>query len=249
MSIPAIMLAAGKGTRLRPLTDQIPKCMVPIMGRPLLDFWVTACHKAGFGPIIINTHYLADQVEQYVRQSPLSKSVVLVHEKELLGTGGTILALKKLLHGTFFVAHSDNLSVFDMANFLTAHANRPQGCLMTMLLFETPTPESCGIVSLDNQGVVQEFHEKVPGIKETSANGAVYLMEPEVLPLLENCGTENPDISLDLVPQCLGQIFTFKDVAYHRDIGTVKSYTVAQKEFAALQSPHNDLESSGYLQK
>ena len=249
MSIPAILLAAGKGTRLRPLTDHIPKCMVPIRGRPLLDFWITACHKAGFGPIIINTHHLAGQVEQYVQKSPLNKEVVLVYEEELLGTGGTILALKKLLHGTIFVAHADNLSVFDMANFLTAHANRPQGCLMTMLLFETPTPESCGIVSLDNQGVVQEFHEKLPGIRETSANGAVYLMEPEVLPLLENCGTENPDISLDLIPQCLGQIFSFKDVAYHRDIGTVKSYTVAQKEFAALQSPHNDLDSSGYLQK
>ena len=249
MSIPAILLAAGKGTRLRPLTDHIPKCMVPISGRALLDFWITSCHEAGFGPIIINTHYLADQVEQYVHKSPLSKNVVLVYEKELLGTGGTILALKKMLRGTFFVAHADNLSVFDMAKFLTAHSNRPQGCLMTMLLFETPTPESCGIVSLDSRGVVQEFHEKVPGIKETSANGAVYLMEPEVLPLLENCRTENPDISLDLIPQCLGKIFTFKDVAYHRDIGTVKSYIAAQKEFAALQSPHNDLDSPGYLQK
>ena len=147
MSIPAILLAAGKGTRLRPLTDHTPKCMVPIMGRPLLDYWITACHKAGFGPIIINTYHLADQVEQFVRQSPLSESVVLVHEKELLGTGGTILALKQLLSGTFFVAHADNLSVFDMAKFLTAHANRPQGCLMTMLLFETPTPESCRLFS------------------------------------------------------------------------------------------------------
>ena len=235
MPIPAILLAAGKGTRLRPLTDSIPKCLAPINGRPLLDFWITACHEAKFAPIIINTHYLADLVREHVRNSPLGRHIVLTHEKELLGTGGTILALKSRLDkGTFFVAHADNLSVFDMEKFLAAHAGRPRGCLMTMLLFETPTPESCGIVSLDSQGVVQEFHEKTPGIKGTSANGAVYLMEPEVLPLLGNRGTANPDISLDLIPQCLGRIYTFQDVAYHRDIGTMESFIAAQKYVTEL---------------
>lgn len=237
MQIPAILLAAGRGTRLRPLTDSIPKCLAPINGRPLLDFWITACHEAKFAPIIINTHHLADQVREHVQNSSLGRHIELVHEKELLGTGGTILALKKRLNkGTFFVAHADNLSFFDMKKFQAAHASRPKGCIMTMLLFETPTPESCGIVSLDNQGVVQKFHEKVAGITSTSANGAVYLMEPDVLPLLMDCKTDTPDISLDLIPQCLGRIYTFQDVAYHRDIGTMESFNAAQKDFAEYVS-------------
>ncbi len=236
MSIPAVLLAAGKGTRLRPLTTTTPKCLVPINGRPLLDIWLETCVSAEFDPIIINTHYMAESVIKYIHQSIFSQKVLLSHENKLLGTGGTLLAQSEILqNGTFFVAHADNLSVFDMESFLSVHARRPVECIMTMLLFETPTPESCGIVKIDSRGIVQEFYEKKPGVIGNLANGAVYLMEPEVLSLLRRCAEPYPDISLDLIPLCMRRILSFHDVLYHRDIGTMESYIAAQHEFSELQ--------------
>lgn len=242
MPIPALLLAAGKGTRLRPLTDSIPKCLAPIGGRPLLDFWLATCVSAGFSPIIVNTHYLASQVHSYVNASPFSSHVILEHEEQLLGTGGTLLKNVQLLqNGSFFVAHADNFSIFDMDAFIMTHKTRPSECAMTMLLFHTSEPESCGIVSLDSRGIVQEFHEKKPGVKGNLANGAIYMMEPEILTDLRSTLSAQPDISLDLLPRYLGRIFTFSDVNYHRDIGTMASLAIARKDYstgAIWEKPH-----------
>jgi len=233
-SLPALLLAAGKGTRLEPLTLSVPKCLVPIAGRPLLDFWLSLCSGAGCTPIIVNTHHLADQVRAHVETSSWADQVLLRHEEALLGTGGTLLACRHLLEkGPFLVAHADNLSLFSLQDFWVAHRQRPDGCLMTMMLFETPSPESCGIVDLDAAGRVRAFHEKVPNPPGRLANGAVYIMEPEVLDLLADCGRPQPDLSLDLVPLCLNRIAVFQNTVYHRDIGVPSSYALAQREFPA----------------
>ncbi len=234
MSIPAVLLAAGMGTRLRPLTDSTPKCLVPIAGRPLLDFWLEACVDAGFYPIIVNTHHLANQVHEYVCRSSFARHVLLAHEEQLLGTGGTLLRHAEVLqNGPFFVAHADNLSIFALKAFVAAHGMRPDCCAMTMLLFNTTEPESCGIVSLDEIGIVRAFHEKQAGVKGTLANGAVYMMESEILAALRTIPSSHPDLSLDLIPLYLGRIFTFSEVAYHRDIGTSASLARARKDYAA----------------
>lgn len=87
----ALLLAAGFGTRLLPLTERLPKCLVPINGRPLLDYWLENLLKGGVEEVIINTHYLAPLVHQFLNQSSWSSRVTIVHEERLLGTGGTIL--------------------------------------------------------------------------------------------------------------------------------------------------------------
>ena len=86
----AILLAGGYGTRLRPLTLDVPKCLVPIKGRPLLDYWIELLVGNGFDVIIVNTHWLPDQVREYVKASKWRDRISLVHEPVLLGTGGTI---------------------------------------------------------------------------------------------------------------------------------------------------------------
>src|SRR5690242_16196932 len=88
----ALLLAAGMGTRLRPLTDSVPKAMVDIAGRPLLDRWLAMLFAGGIERVLVNTHYLAPVVENFVRSSRWSGSVDLVDEKLLLGTGGTLMA-------------------------------------------------------------------------------------------------------------------------------------------------------------
>jgi Nucleoside-diphosphate-sugar pyrophosphorylase involved in lipopolysaccharide biosynthesis/translation initiation factor 2B, gamma/epsilon subunits (eIF-2Bgamma/eIF-2Bepsilon) len=230
--LPALLLAAGLGTRLSPITDAIPKCLVPINGIPLLGIWLDMLGSAGMEPLIVNTHHFADRVADFVKAGRWREKTVLAHEPELLGTGGTLLANRRAYRDeTVLVIHADNLSSFDVAAFVKRHDQRPASCVMTMMLFRTPTPESCGIVELDDRGVVGAFHEKVDNPPGNLANAAVYLMEREALDILAAQGKEKPDISLDLLPRCLGKMYTWENQGYHRDIGTPESYAAALREY------------------
>jgi mannose-1-phosphate guanylyltransferase len=227
----ALLLAAGLGTRLRPLTDVMPKCLVRIKGRPLLDFWLEMLTEAGIGPLLVNLHHLPEQVREYVATSRFRDNVVLVYEHSLLGTGGTILANSVFFSdGPFMVIHADNYSRFDVRAFVECHRARPPGCEITMLTFTTDAPQSCGIVELDNRNVVVGFHEKVAHPPGSLANGAVYIMNCSILQSLRSLNKQVIDISTDVIPANLGRICTYHNDCYHRDIGTCESLSIALKE-------------------
>lgn len=230
----ALLLAAGLGTRLRPLTEKMPKCLVPIRGKPLLAYWLDLLLPAGIERVLVNTHYLPQAVQAFVAASPWRSRVDLVHEDVLLGTGGTVLANGDFFQGqAFLVAHADNLTRFDVAAFRARHARRPPGCAMTMMTFDTDAPQSCGIVEQDGDGIVRAFHEKVPNPPGRRANGAVYIFEPEVLDFLRALRKPLADLSLDVIPAFLGRIATFHNAVYHRDIGNLESLARAEGEFPA----------------
>ncbi len=217
----AILLAAGLGTRLRPLTDSVPKCLVPIGDRPLLGYWWDALAKAGITDILINLHHLADQVRSYVEARPDSQNITLVYEKELLGTAGTIRK-----NADFFkkeqvmVIHADNFCTADLKKFIVAHDRRPAGTEITMMTFITDQPESCGIVETNSFGVVTAFHEKVASPPGNVANGAVYIFEPSVVKAITTMTSAPLDISRDVIPKYLGKIFAWPTNAIHIDVGT-----------------------------
>lgn len=228
----ALLLAAGLGTRLRPLTNTIPKCMVSINNKPLLQHWIENLMAVGVDEFVINTHYFHEQVEAFIEKHPYKNSIHLVYEKELLNTGGTLLANKEYLKDeAFLFIHADNVSVCDYNAFIEAHILRPIGTEITMMLFETDTPQSCGIVKLDDNGVVQEFHEKVQNPPSNLANGAVYICESSVFEFLESLNKKEIDFSLDVLPHYMGRINTFLNDVYHRDIGTIESYEKACEDF------------------
>src|SRR5450631_4412409 len=111
----ALLLAAGLGSRLLPLTATTPKCLVTIDGRPLLEYWLELLFDAGIERVLINTHWLAGQVHDYVNASRWAASIDLVHEAALLGTGGTVLANRSWFQEQpFLLAHADNLTDFDV---------------------------------------------------------------------------------------------------------------------------------------
>ncbi len=224
----AFLLAAGLGTRLRPLTDTIPKCMVPIKGKPLLGYWLDMLFASKIiQSAIINTHYLHEKVEDFVSASPYRKKIELVYEKELLGTAGTIFRHQRLFdESPLMLIHADNYSVFNVDAFVSAHENRPQNCRMTMMTFSTDMPETCGIVDLDERGVVRAFYEKITNPPGNLANGAVYILEKEIL---DDLDPDVFDFSTQVVPRYMGCIYTFENKTYHRDIGTPESYLKAQK--------------------
>ena len=227
----ALLLAAGVGARLRPITDSIPKCLVPIQGRPLLEYWLEFLVKGGISPILINLHYMAEKVQEYIETSPYKEHIQSIHEKKLLGTGGTLLANRDFFKAeTFLVIYADNLSKFDLQEFIKHHQNRPRHCEITMMTFHSPTPQSCGIVELDQAGVLQAFHEKVEEPPTNLANAAVYLFEPSIFEELEKKPGQSFDISKDIIPYFVGKIYTYFNFGYHRDIGTPESLNEAQKE-------------------
>ena len=228
----ALLLAGGLGTRLRPVTDFIPKCLVPVHGKPLLDYWLENLSAAGVDEFLINTSYLSGQVLAWREKSRFREKITLVHEKELLNTGGTLLANKSFFDKeAFFLVHADNLSFCDFNAFIARHKNRPKTCELTMMTFQTDTPSSCGIVELDEKGIVQHFFEKVKNPPSNLANGAVYICEPTLFAYLKSLHKSEIDFSLDVLPHFMGKIYTYENRVYHRDIGTVTSYALAQIEY------------------
>ncbi|CCK81671.1 nucleotidyltransferase family protein [Desulfobacula toluolica] len=228
----ALLLSAGFGTRLRPLTEFIPKCLVPIKGKPLMEYWLDMLCREKITPVMVNLHYLSKKVEDYIATSPYREFVTTVYEESLLGTGGTLLKNRHFFDKeSVFMAHGDNLSLFDLTDFVKSHDSRPGHCEMTMMTFETDTPQSCGIVELDSDNVVCAFHEKVDHPPGNLANGAVYILEPSVLDFLDSLGKKVIDFSTEVLPHYIGRIKTFHNSRYHRDIGTMESYRKAQNDF------------------
>jgi len=238
----ALLLAAGLGTRLRPLTHHLPKCLVPIHGRPLLDYWMETLVHHGIDQVLINTHHLAPLVCRFLERSSWMPWVTLVDEPSLLGTGGTLLKNREFFRDEpMLVAHADNLTIFDAEDFLASHGRRPEGTEMTMMLFEADDPRSCGIVELDRCGIVQAFHEKVAEPPGNLANAAVYVFEPTVFKLLERKQAPEVDLSTEVIPYLHGKINTYKNTAYHRDIGNMASWREANQYFPVKPATSKNL--------
>jgi mannose-1-phosphate guanylyltransferase len=186
----------------------------------------------GVERILINTHYLPDVVREFVKVSPRRDSIDLVNEDTLLGTGGTVLKNREFLEGgPFMVVHADNLTRFDVRAFILAHDRRPAEIDITMMTFNTDTPQSCGIVELDKRGVVIRLHEKVAHPPSNHANAAVYIFEPSVIDFLSSFNKAVIDISTEVLPRYMGRMQAFHNSDYHRDIGTPESLALAEREF------------------
>ena len=229
--ISALLLAAGVGTRLQPLTDKLPKCLMPIGGIPLLEHWLSLLYRTDIHNVLINTHHHKAMVEEFLLRARFNKWVKSTHEPKLLGTAGTLRQNASFFKGkTVLLAHADNWINCNFSDFLDFHVNRrPDKTIITMMTFRTTKPKTCGIVELDPEGVVQKFHEKVTEPPGNLANGAVYLLEPEVIDwLLEK--SDATDFSIDVVPAFLGRIATWENTKIHRDIGTINSLRSAQND-------------------
>ena len=231
----AILLAAGLGTRLRPITDTVPKCMVNINGKPLLGYWFNLLDSDQIDAIYINTHYFPDLVEEYCTLNNPANNISLFYEARLLGTGGTLLKIKNLINDEpFFMAHADNLSKFDVDDFISAHEKRPSGTEITMMTFITDDPSSCGILQLNEKGIVTEIFEKIDNAPGNIANAAVYIMQPSILVFLESLNKEFIDFSTDVLPFFVGKINTYLNGGYHRDIGTPRSLELACRDMESI---------------
>ena len=227
----AILLAAGKGKRLRPYTLHTPKCLMKINDIPLLYIWLTRLSDVGINNFLINTHYLSDKVNDFILKSKFAKNVFLKHEVKLLGTAATLINNKKFFNNSdCLIVHADNYCLADFDEFILAHNNRPPECIMTMMLFKTPDPTNCGIVELDQRGVVTSFHEKVKSPPSNIANAAIYILSSDFFEKIPFRLHLSKDFSKDILPNLLGKIYTYETNKTMIDIGNKKNYNLAQSK-------------------
>ena len=225
----AVLLAAGRGSRLQPYTNDWPKCLMPIKGRPLLEHWLDILRDNKVRKVLVNLHYLADQVQKFLDRPNFKSWVQSVYELELAGTAGTLRANIESLRGsTVLVVHADNFVRCDFDEYLHFHSSlRPKHCPITMMTFTTQTPASCGIVELDRDNIVINFHEKVKDPPGNLANGAVYLLEPEVIDWIYERPEIN-DLSTQVLPFFIDRIATWHNKKTHIDIGSIEALREAQ---------------------
>lgn len=227
----AFLLAAGIGSRLRPITDTVPKCMVPIDDRPMLDIWLDEFARVGVEEVLINLHHLPDVVRTHVASRGAPPAVRLVYEPELLGSAGTLAANRDWVAGeeSFLACNADNLTDFDLRALIDAHgARRPAA---TLAVFHSPAPSTGGVVELDESGLMVGFTEKPARPVSDLVNAGIYALQTSLLD--EIGGTTPVDIGYDLLPRLVGRAYAVPVEGYFRDIGSPEAYRRAREEWPA----------------
>jgi mannose-1-phosphate guanylyltransferase len=226
----AFLLAGGLGTRLRPLTDQTPKCLLPIHGRPMLEVWLSQLAQCQIDEVLVNTHHLHKQVETFAQTWKSTPKLRLAHEPSLLGSAGTLSANRSFVENEeiFLVCYADNLTAFDVSALAKAlRAKIKERPLGVMALHRSEEPHRCGIATLDEKGWIHEFVEKPQNPKSNLANSGLYAFHRDALDLLP---AKTPaDISYDFIPKLIPRLLSLEMNAPLIDIGTVEAYENAQK--------------------
>lgn len=228
----AILLAAGRGTRLRPLTEHTPKCLVPLAGRPLLEHWFENFERAGVTEVIVNGHHLAAQVERWLdrNRSRFALKIRFVFEPVLRGTGGTVRDQRDRLRENtgeeepFFLCHGDNYTNIDLGALARFHVDRRSP--LTLALFRTDTPSSCGIVEeITPDGRIGRFVEKPAAPHSNLASAAIFVAEPQLAHEIPAAG--EVDFSREMLPRYEGRMYGHEFEGFNIDIGTPASYARA----------------------
>lgn len=224
----ALLLSAGYGTRLGALTREIPKPLIKVGEEPMLAFCLEQLWKAGVSDVVINTHYLSNQIQNFIENYDSEIKVHLSHEDQLLGTAGTLKKhIDYLSDQDFVVMHADNFFSDSLSSFVRGHKSRKVGNFGSIGAFETENPENCGVLVLNPDNTILEFHEKVVNPPTNLANAAIYLFTPEVRkPLLQLSHDEN-DLSRNLIPKIMSGLYVHRFKGLFVDIGTPEGLKLA----------------------
>jgi len=236
----AFLLAAGSGTRLRPLTNATPKCLLPIQGVPLLKIWLENCEAAGIREVLINVHSHPEKFRSFVSKSNSAVKVHIAEEKTLLGSAGTLAEHQSFVAGedAFFVLYGDVLTNMSLLEMLAFHQSRKE--LVSLAIHQVSDATQCGVVSLDNKAVIKAFKEKPKHPESNWAFSGVMIAHPQVLDFVP---MKRPaDIGFHLLPMLAGKMAAFKISGYLLDIGTLQNYEAAQSSWPGLPKRSKETE-------
>jgi len=231
----AVLMAGGSGTRLRPLTCDLPKPMVPILNRPIAEHIINLLRRHGITEIIATLHYLPDVMRDYFQDGSDFgvQMTYAVEEDQPLGTAGCVKNVADLLDETFLVISGDSITDINLSEAIAFHKRK--GAKATLVLAHMANPLEFGVVITDEDGRIRRFLEKPSSseIFSDTVNTGTYILEPEVLDYLP--ANEESDFSKDLFPLLLEKdqsLYGYAAEGYWCDVGHLDAYREAQ--YAAL---------------
>ncbi|XOQ44615.1 MAG: UTP--glucose-1-phosphate uridylyltransferase [Clostridium sp.] len=221
----ALFLAGGKGTRLRPLTNHLPKPMVPVMGRPLLERNIDAVKNCGTDEVVFSTCYRAEDIERHFSRNDFGVKIQYVCEDIPLGTGGAIKNCEKYFDDTFLIFNSDIVSDIDLSDLVRFHKQKQAD--VTIAVTRVPNPSNYGVIEYDEFGFATTFTEKPkPGeAKSDFINAGIYVFEPKVLDRIP--ANRVVSVEKETFPTLLKEgykIAVYHGGSYWIDIGTPEKY-------------------------
>ncbi|MBL4701993.1 MAG: nucleotidyltransferase family protein [Phycisphaeraceae bacterium] len=229
-----LLLAGGLGTRLKPLTDSTPKCLIQIAGRPMLDYWFDRFEQAELFDVRINNHHIPQQVRDYIedRNEARAFHVSETYESILLGSAGTVHANRDYVNENELcvIVYADNLSDVDLAALVEFHQSHDDP--FTRMLFHTPYPTKCGIATLDDEARITNFVEKPQHPTSDLANGGIYVLDAKAYHEIADMNAF--DLGFDVLPKFIGRMRGWVWNGYHRDIGTHESLDHAKNDIAQV---------------
>jgi mannose-1-phosphate guanylyltransferase len=234
--VKAYLLAAGEGRRLRPVTDTIPKCLVPVQGTPLLGIWLRLLEGHGVTHVLVNVHHFHEQVTAFLAKYPTSMTIETVYEPRLLGSAGTVLANRGFVQGEpcFLIAYADNLTNVDLQEMVRFHRNRSE--TLTLGVTITDRPREKGTVMIRPDGQVIDFAEKAAEPKSNLANAGIYVANQGLFDYLPvsppTAGVL--DFGHDVLPRMVPHVAAYRIDQFLMDIGTPEAYTRAQEIWPGL---------------
>lgn len=225
----AFILAAGDGTRLRPLTDSVPKCLLPIQGVPLLEIWLNNCKAAGITDVLVNAHAHAEAVRRFAEAQKSGVRVNIVEEPQLLGSAGTLAENRAFVarEKAFFLLYGDVLTNVDLRRMLAFH--RQKNLPATLGIYQAPDPTRCGVVTMDEDDVIREFVEKPERPASNWAFSGVMIAGQDIFNVLPD--RRPADIGFDGLPKMAGKMAGYRISEYLIDIGTLENYQAAQRSW------------------
>lgn len=229
----AVVMAGGEGTRLRPMTSSMPKPLLPVANRPIMEHVLRLLKRHGLNETVVTVQFLASLVKNYFGDGEeLGMELSYANEEKPLGTAGSVKnAEEALKDDTFLVISGDALTDFDLTDLIAFH--KEKGGLVTVCLTRVPNPLEFGITIVDEAGQVERFLEKPTWgqVFSDTVNTGIYVMEPEVFNYVE--ADVSVDWSGDVFPQLMKEgkpIYGYIAEGYWEDVGTHESYVKAQAD-------------------
>jgi NDP-sugar pyrophosphorylase family protein len=236
-----MVLAAGRGTRLHPLTEQTPKALIPVAGRPMIEYSLLLLKRYGIRDIIINLHHLGDQIQTYLGDGERwGLQITYSKEPELLDTGGGLLKAKPFLHGdTFIVINTDVLIDLSLTELIAFHGQN--GAAATLVVRPDPLADQYGSLEIDTEGRIRRFLEThTPGMQSVPTTKVMFtgvqVLEPRVFDYMEpDNGMRKFSTTKDTYPRMLLQqerLFGFRFEGFWQDVGTASRIKEAEESLA-----------------
>jgi mannose-1-phosphate guanylyltransferase len=226
----ALILAAGRGSRLGNITDNLPKPLVEVKNKPVIDYLIRKLIDLNVSEIFINMHYKHELLEKFVLGSNYGTKITLIYEPKLLGTAGTLKNLiDELSTEDFIVMHADNYFHDDLKILKQKHLATNSDYLITLGTFLVLNPEKFGTFELTDDHDVIKFFEKQKDSPSKIANSAIYFMKPGIKEVVNTLNEYENDISLHVIPKLLGKIKAFELTGYFYDIGTPENLLLANE--------------------